>query len=137
MGKEFKRDLLQDGHEPAEVEAIVERSRARFLGAPAAVLVCTDLSVMDNYPDPQRQIAEYQMAVQSTAMAGALLLLAAHAEGLGGVWVCGPLFAPQAARLALELPCRWEPQGLVLLGYPEKLPGPRPRQALTEVARFL
>ncbi len=57
------------------------------------------------------------MAVQSTAMAGHNLLLAAHAAGLGACWLCAPLFCPDVVRDILELPADWQPQGLVTMGY--------------------
>jgi len=75
---------------------------------------------MDAYPDEARSNAEYVMAVQSVAMAGQNLLLAAHAEGLAAGWLCAPLFAPDAVHSALELPQTWEPQGLILLGYTDE-----------------
>jgi nitroreductase len=91
--------------------------------------------VGDNYPDARRQQAEYLMSVQSVAMAGQNLLLAAHAEGLGGVWVCAPLFAQEAVRQALNLPGEWHPQGMLLLGYPAVVPKTRPRRPVSEVTR--
>ena len=68
------------------------------------------------------------MLVQSVAMAGLQMLLAAHAEGLGGVWVCWPLYAQEATRAALHLPSHWEPQGMLFLGYPAEAPAPPPRR---------
>jgi nitroreductase len=50
------------------------------------------------------------------------LLLAAHAEGLGGNWICWPLYAQEAARQALELPVTWEPQAMFFLGVPDEQP---------------
>jgi F420 biosynthesis protein FbiB-like protein len=137
MGADFRRDLQASGLPQEEIEAQVERSYSRILGAPAAVLLCLDMTEMDVYPDPDRQQAEYLMAVQSVAMAGENLLLAAHAEGLGGVWVCAPLFAQETARASLDLPGAWEPQGLLLIGRGASTPEPRPRKPLEEVARFL
>jgi F420 biosynthesis protein FbiB-like protein len=137
MGADFKRDLLASGLSQDEAEAQVERSCRRILEAPVAVLLCLDMTEMDQYPDPDRQRAEYLMAVQSVAMAGENLLLAAHAEGLGGVWVCAPLFAQETARASLDLPGPWEPQGLLLVGRSARVPEPRPRKSLEEVARFL
>jgi coenzyme F420-0:L-glutamate ligase / coenzyme F420-1:gamma-L-glutamate ligase len=137
MGSEFHRDLIKDGLSPGKADDLVKRSYNRIVEAPAAVLLCCDFSEMDSYPDEKRQQAERLMAVQSTAMSGFLLLLAAHAEGLGGVWVCGPLFAPQAAASALDLPDKWIPQGLLLLGYPAVTPEPRARLPLEAVARFM
>ena len=136
MGAAFRQDLQADGLTQEEIEAQVERSRQRITQAPVANVLCLDLSQGDNYPDPRRQKNEYLMGVQGVAMAGENLLLAAHALGLGGVWMCAPLFAPEAVRRALDLPEVWEPQGLVLLGYPARTPQVRPRFALREVARF-
>ncbi len=70
------------------------------------------------------------MAMQSASLAGGQLLLAAHAEGLGACWMCGPLFAPQAVRDALDLPADWEPQALIVLGWPAEQPAARARQAI-------
>ena len=77
---------------------------------------------MDNYPDSRRADAERVMAIQSVANAGTQLLLAAHAEGLGGVWTCGPLFAPGVVQSALGLPKSWEPQAMFFIGYPDETP---------------
>lgn len=136
MGSEFRKDLLQDGLAIEEVEASVARSRSRLVDAPVAILLCMDPSEIDQYPDQKRSTAERLMALQSVALAGGTLLQAAHAEGMGGVWICAPLFAPQAAKRALGLPPTWEPQGMLLLGYPAKVPEPRPRKPLSEVAIF-
>ena len=136
MGADFRQSLLGDGFDPSEVEEQVQRSYQRILSAPAAILLSLDTTVEDSYPDAFRQRAEHLMGVQSLAMAGENLLLAAHAAGLAGVWVCAPLFAPQAARLALDLPESWEPQGLVLLGYPAAPGRSRPRRPLDEIAQF-
>jgi F420 biosynthesis protein FbiB-like protein len=136
MGANFRCDLLASGLSQDEVEAQVERSYRRILEAPAAVLLCLDMTEMDHYPDPRRQWAEYLMAVQSVAMAGENLLLAAHAEGLGGVWVCAPLFTQETARASLNLPETWEPQGLLLIGRSARAPEPRPRKPLEEVTLF-
>lgn len=137
MGQGFLRDLLADGMTEARASAQVERSRRRLVEAPAAILLCMDPVDMDAYPDEKRARSEYLMGVQSVALAGGILLLAAHAEGLGSVWICAPLFAPEAVRAALTLPSTWEPQGLLLLGYPAKEPEIRPRRPMAEVTQFI
>jgi coenzyme F420-0:L-glutamate ligase/coenzyme F420-1:gamma-L-glutamate ligase len=137
MGEDFLRDLLADGLSPQEAQAQVERSRRRILQAPVGIVVCYDPSDMDVYPDASRRQAERMMGIQSVAMAGQNLLLAAHAEGLGAVWVCAPLFAPDSVRRSLELPGEWEPQGVILMGYPAKIPDPRERRSVAQVSRFL
>jgi coenzyme F420-0:L-glutamate ligase/coenzyme F420-1:gamma-L-glutamate ligase len=136
LGEAFRQDLSADGLPSAEVEAQVARSRQRIQQAPLAVLLCLDLAAGDAYPDPARRQAEHWMGVQSVALAGGQLLLAAWAEGLGSVWMCAPLFAPAVASQSLNLPQDWQPQALILLGYPARIPAPRPRRPLEEVALY-
>lgn len=136
MGADFARDLLAGGLDPQQTATQVERSRQRILQAPVVIVVSLDPSVEDAYPDPQRQAVERQMAVQSVAMAGENLLLAAQALGLGAVWICAPLFAPGPVCRVLGLPVSWLPQGLVLLGRPAKIPARSARLPLSAVASF-
>lgn len=118
MGARLRRDLEADGL-PAEVIAKdVGRSVERMTSAPVLILVCLSLVDMDVYPDPIRMHNEYVMSVQSTAMSGQNLLLAAHEAGLGACWMCAPLFCPDIVRESLDLPEDWQPQGVIALGYP-------------------
>lgn len=137
MGVAFLRDLLAGGLSRETAQAQVARSRARIYQAPVAVVLCLTMAEMDTYPDAARQRLEHWMAVQSVALAGGAMLFAAHAEGLGGVWVCAPLFAQDVVAQTLDLPAGWEPQGMVLMGYPAMVPEARPRKPLAEVARYL
>jgi coenzyme F420-0:L-glutamate ligase/coenzyme F420-1:gamma-L-glutamate ligase len=137
MGSDFLRDLLSDGQPIEEARRLVARSHERLCQAPVAVLLCMDLSEMDDYPDDARREAERVMAIQSVALAGGNFLLAAHAEGLAGVWVCAPLFTPETARRALELPESWIPQAILYCGYPAAVPAPRPRLPLEQVSVFV
>ncbi len=122
MAAEFRTDLAREGLPVVEISRRIERSRKRIVNAPIAIVLCLDESEMDEYPDSRRQQAETTMAIQSTAMAGLQLLLAAYSEGLGGVWTCGPLFAPEAVKSSIALPEAWAPQALLLLGYPDETP---------------
>jgi coenzyme F420-0:L-glutamate ligase / coenzyme F420-1:gamma-L-glutamate ligase len=122
MASEFLNDLAAEGFSQEEIEKRIERSRSRIQNAPVVVILCLDQTDLDSYPDARRQKAELTMGIQSAAMAGLQLLQAAHAEGLGGVWTCGPLFAPNAVQTALSLPVAWDPQGMLLLGYPDEIP---------------
>ena len=130
---DFQRDLEHDGLPPEKIQAQIKRSKERITAAPVAILLCLDMSEMDSYPDKKRNKAEYMMAVQSVAAAGLQLLLAAHAEGLGGVWVCWPLFAQEAIQKTLNLSETWEPQGMFFIGYPEVIPEARERKSLETV----
>lgn len=136
MSAEFQRDLEADGLLPEEIQKRVIRSRERMLSAPLLILLCMDMSEMDAYPDKKRKKAEYLMAVQSVANAGLQLLLATHAEGLGGVWVCSPLFVQETIQNVLALPETWEPQAMFFLGYPEVIPEAREKKSRNEITKF-
>jgi F420 biosynthesis protein FbiB-like protein len=136
MAEEFQRDLEKDNLPPEEITKRVNKSRERITGAPIVVILCVDISEMDNYPDERRKKAEYIIGIQSAANAGMQLLLAAHAEGLGGVWVCSPMFAQEIVQEALNISKQWEPQAMFLLGYPLEIPAFRGRKAIEEVMKF-
>ena len=137
MAADFERDLLRDRVPPEKIQAQVKRSKDRLAAAPVAILLCLDMSEMDTYPDEKRRHAERTMAIQSVAAAGLQLLLAAHAEGLGGVWVCSPLFTQETIQKTLNLPEPWEPQGMFFVGYAEANPAVRERKSVEETAIFI
>jgi F420 biosynthesis protein FbiB-like protein len=118
MNERLRQDLRADGAPADLIEKDVARSYSRLTGAAALVCLCLSMADMDTYPDPRRQTYEWQMAVQSVAMAVQNLLLGAQAAGLGACWMCAPLFCPDTVRTALALPPDWEPQAIITLGYP-------------------
>ena len=125
--------LKQIHYHEKKLKKKVTRSRDRIITAPVIIILCVDMSDMDTYPDARRKKAEYLMASQSAAGAGMQLLLAAHAEGLGSVWVCSPLFAQETVQATLGLPKSWEPQAMYFLGYPMEIPQARERKNLNEI----
>jgi F420 biosynthesis protein FbiB-like protein len=132
LSARFRTDLEADGITPDEVSRRLTRSQERLASAPWLIVLCLSTREMDVYPDAERSRAERAMAVQSCALAGGHLLLAAHASGLGACWMCAPLFAPEVVRQTLALPDDWEPQAAILLGLPAEEPAPRPRRAAQE-----
>jgi len=134
MGADFRRDLQNDSVPANEIDRLVSRSRERINTAPVIVVLCADTSEMDSYPDSRRKKAEYMMAVQSVANAGVQLLLAIHAEGLGAVWTCAPLFTPEVVRSTMALPQEWEPQAMFLVGYANEQPKKKEMKLLDEVS---
>jgi coenzyme F420-0:L-glutamate ligase / coenzyme F420-1:gamma-L-glutamate ligase len=136
MAAEFRNDLTAEGFSQNEIEKRIDRSRSRIQNAPVVIILCLDKIDLDSYPDTRRQKAELTMGIQSTAMAGLQLLQAAHAEGLGGVWTCGPLFAPIAVQKTLSLPVAWDPQGMLLLGYPDETPPLKIIKPMEELVLF-
>ncbi|MGA2490088.1 MAG: nitroreductase family protein [Anaerolineales bacterium] len=133
----FQQDMTTDGFPEADIQARVGQTIRRAGEAPVIVILCRDRTMIKPQPDAVRERAEALMGVQSVALAGLQLLLAAHAEGLGGTWICWPLFAPDETRRALGLASNWEPQGMVFLGYPAETPEMPIRISLQEVTRYL
>lgn len=129
----YRSDLEADAVPEPEIARRLARSRERLEEAPWLVVLCLTAQGMDEYPDPVRKEAEHTMAVQSAALAGGHLLLAAHAEGLGACWMCAPLFAPETVCQALDLPKEWEPQAAILIGHPGETGHARERRAADEV----
>lgn len=133
MGQRLRTDRRQDGDAADVIEADAQRSFARITSSPVVLVLCADMSPMDQYPDPARQNSERLMAAQSVAAAAQNGLLAAHALGLGACWMCAPLFCPEAVTSALRLPANWEPQILLTMGHPAGDGKPSSRRAVSEI----
>ena len=137
MAINFRHDLEIDNLSEAEIRTRLERSRTRLISSPVIIILCMDFSEMDKYPDIRRAEAEKVMAIQSIANAGMQLMLAAHAEKLGCVWTCAPLFAPDIVKTALNLSTTWEPLAMFLVGYPAEIPRLRERKSIEEISIFI
>jgi coenzyme F420-0:L-glutamate ligase / coenzyme F420-1:gamma-L-glutamate ligase len=118
MGSRLRADLERDHLPEATIVKETSRSYERLSSAPVLILVCLTMTVMDVYKDEKRNHNELVMAIQSVAMAGQNILLAAHDLGLGACWTCAPLFCPDVVRESLDLPADWQPQGIITVGYP-------------------
>lgn len=132
LTEKMRADMTMSGAPEAEIRSREQRSLRRLAEAPVAILLCRDTTAIRN-DEPE----EVTMAVQSVAACGLQLLLAAHAEGLGGNWICWPLYAREATRIALELPLAWEPQGLFFLGYAGEEPREKVLKPVQEVLRYV
>ena len=126
----MREDMQAEGATDTDIEKRVNSSLRRIEEAPLAIILCRD--VEDVRVDTEQ---EKVMGTQSVASAGLQLLLAAHAEGLGGNWICWPLYAPEAVRTVLDLPFSWEPQAMYFLGYPEEEPQIKERKSLKEIVK--
>lgn len=73
------------------------------------------------------------MAVQSVGAVLQTLFLLAFERGLGTCWMAAPMYCPDEVRSALSLPQNYEPQALVLMGYPAREGKMRARRPLGEV----
>lgn len=127
----MQADMQAEGANEADIEKRVTLSLKRLNEAPVVIVLCRDKTdVRIDTPE------EAAMGIQSTALAGLQLLLAAHAEGLGGNWICWPLYAQEATRATLSLPEAWEPQAFYFLGYPDEAPEQKDRKSIKEISTF-
>lgn len=126
------RDMSAAGVSQSEIDSRAERSLLRLDEAPVVILLCRDVTAVRG-EEPE----EVTMAIQSTAAAGLQLLLAAHAEGLGGNWICWPLYAQEVVRVSLELPETWEPQAMFFLGYADEEPRDKVLKPLDEIMKTI
>ncbi len=129
----LRADMQRQKASEQDVQQRTARTRRRLLAAPVVLLYCRDTTAVRQPDDPQ----EHHMGVQSVANAMLYTLLAAHAEGLGGNWICWPLYAAKAVRQELDLPPHWQPEGMLFLGYPAEDPAPPPRAPLDQALRRL
>lgn len=119
MGARWQADLEGDGITAERIGELVDASHAKIIGAPALLLACLTWDGLDRYPDETRQRAEWGMALLSLGAAVENFMLSAADAGLASCWVAAPIFCPEAARDALELPAEWLPHALVLVGHPD------------------
>lgn len=128
----MRADMQAENAPETETRQRVERSLRRIDEAPAIVVLCRDSgAVRVEHP------AEEKMGTQSLAMAGLQLMLAAHAHGIGSVWICWPLYAQSETRQALNLPESWQPEGMIFLGYAAERPRPKNLATFEDVALFV
>ena len=128
LTNKMRLDMTAEGAPQTEIDSRAERSLRRIDVAPVIILLCRDVTAIRK-EEPEEHI----MAIQSVALAGLQLMLAAHAEGLGSNWICWPLYAQEAVRDALDLPTTWEPQGMIFLGYAVEEPGEKETKPLDRV----
>jgi nitroreductase len=76
-------------------------------------------------------------SIQSCAAAVQNLLLMAHAMGLGGCWMTGPVIAADAIADILEVDPKWQLICVLALGYPAKVPEPPPRPNPDTLVKFM
>ena len=78
-----------------------------------------------------------QAELCSTSAAVMNLLLQAHASGLGGCWMAGPMIARDRICALLGIAEPWQMVGAIALGYPAgEAPPQKPRKPLGRVVRW-
>jgi coenzyme F420-0:L-glutamate ligase/coenzyme F420-1:gamma-L-glutamate ligase len=137
MGARWRADLQGDAVATERIDELVNASAERLVRAPALILGCLTWDGLDRYPDEARQRSEWGMALLSLGAAVENLMVAATDAGLASCWVAAPIFCPEAARDALDLPGEWLPHALVLVGHPDPDYTPRERPPIPiEVLRL-
>lgn len=134
MAVTWERQLSQDGEEKSEIIRRSRRSQDRLITAPAVVVLCLDLSRAQNYPDSERNQAEYLMAVQSLGAAAQTFLLAIHAGGLDAGWMCAPLFIPEIVRQSLDLENHLVPHAMFPVG---RMASPSRRRSRVQIDELI
>jgi F420 biosynthesis protein FbiB-like protein len=124
----MRLDMQREGAPGSEIEKRVTNSIRRINEAPVIIMLCRDTTAVR-----VNTSEEIVMNIQSVALAGLQLLLAAHAEGLGGNWICWPLYAMNETQSALNLPKEWEPQAMIFVGYASDVIKDKTLKPITEL----
>lgn len=125
MGHDFLQDMAREGVPEEERQRRHAGSIRLLTGAPVIILAALSYDDLDDYEDPAKQTHERMMAEHSLGAALQNLMLALTAQGVGSVWRCAPLFCPETAREALNLPADWSPRALIVAGMPASPPPPK------------
>ena len=123
LTEKMRGDMEAENADSAQIQQRVESSIRRIAEAPVIILLCRDETIQrENKPE------DAMMSIQSVALAGLQLMLAAHTEGLGGNWICWPLYAQHETQIALNLDRSWLPEAMIFLGYTDEEPKDTTRQ---------
>jgi F420 biosynthesis protein FbiB-like protein len=136
MAERLGVELRADGVAEELIKRQTNRSTERIIQAPVVVLCSLVADGLVEYPDDRRNQLEWQMAVQSVGAALQTLFLLAAERGLGSCWMAAPMYCAEVVRDALDLPKAFEPQALVVLGYPDAPGKARERRGFDEVVGF-
>ena len=128
LTEKMRVDMEAENALKMDIEKRVNISLRRIDKAPVIILLCRDTTAIRK-EEPEEEI----MGIQSVALTGLQLLLAAHAEGLSGNWICWSLYAQAETVKALNLPKTWLPEALIFLGYADEEPKKKVLKDLSEV----
>jgi len=147
-----KADLIaswQESHDDLETVKRWLKDVGFFSKAPAVVAVCAGIyqSAADNLlsrrlgdPEAAAMIQARQLAssrVQSAAAAITQMLLALHVQGLGAVWMTGPVQAKAEIEKILRIPENLDFIALIPVGYPAGEPQVPPHRPLEELVTII
>lgn len=98
--------------------------------APLVIVGCTDSRISGRYGDR----GVYLYSIQDVAASIMGMMLVAHENGLGSVWVGA--FDEEEVFNLLNLPENLRPIAIVPVGYPIRIPSPPPRVSRHEAVEF-
>ena len=98
--------------------------------APLVIVGCTDSRISGRYGER----GEYLYSIQDVAASIMGMMLVAHENELGTVWVGA--FREEGIFDLLNLPKNLRPVAIVPVGYPAKIPSPPPRVSRHEAVEF-
>jgi len=122
------------GMPPDKVEKWMTRIREGMYFAPLYIVAYLDLR-RRCFTEAYRDYEKLE-ALKSLSAAVENIILAAHALGLGAVWLGVPVLMADEFNKALEPPPGAELHSIIALGYPAEEPRPRPRRPLSEVVLY-
>ncbi len=99
--------------------------------APLVVVGCTDEKISNYYGERGGNL--YSICDVSASIQN--LMLSAHSEGLGSVWI-GSFDEKEVSKI-LNLPKNLRPVAIVPVGYPAEKPSPPPRVSKEEAIEFI
>ncbi|MGB9715610.1 MAG: nitroreductase family protein [Thermodesulfovibrionales bacterium] len=98
--------------------------------APLVIIGCADSRIANKYGE--RGVNLYSIQDVACSLMG--MMLVAHENGLGSVWVGA--FHENRVSDILKLPRHLRPVAIVSVGYPSKIPSPPPRVSREEAVEF-
>ena len=98
--------------------------------APLVIVGCTDSRISSKYGER----GEFLYSIQDVAASIMGMMLVAHENGLGTVWVGA--FREEEVCDILKLPKNLRPVAIVPVGYPAKIPSPPQRVSRHEAVEF-
>jgi F420 biosynthesis protein FbiB-like protein len=133
MADRLAEELRRDGLGLPLIARQTERSRTRISAAPVVILCSLVREGLVEYPDGLRNRLEWQMAVQSVGAVLQTLFLVAWSRSIATCWMAAPMYCQDVVQSVLDLPVHFEPQALVLMGYPSAQARERGRKPISEV----
>ena len=132
LAKKMRADMKSENAPQADIAKRIKISLRRINEAPAIIILCRDITALR-----EQKSEDEIMSIQSTALAGLQLLLAAQAKGIAGNWICWVLYAQKEIINTLELPQNWIPEAMFFLGYADEEPNQKDLKNLDEIRKSI